>query len=917
MAAVWLVVPGLARAQTSGDADRGLRFLLASAVEPTRLLPVDVSRTPILKNRLTLDLAHVTLKEALSTIATKAGLELVYTADVVPLRSRVDIRADGITVAAALTDVMVDADVDVVFTSPRRAVLKRRVGAVMIPAGSLAGTVTDAKTNQGLAAVDVLLEGTRWRATTAADGRYHLTDVTPGTYTLVARRIGYARQSRPVTVTDRDQATVDFVLVPSATKLADVVVTAEKREERLQDVPAPVTAISAAPLVENNQLRLLDYFASVPGLNVEAGPNGDTHLAIRGVSAGSFFGNPTVGVTVDDVPYGSSSSYGGLGMPALDLDPGDLSRVEVLRGPQGTLYGVSSIGGLLKYVTLDPSTAGVTGRLQAGTGTTNSAGEIGYNFRGSVNIPLSRTWALRASGFDRRDPGYVDDPFRRLQDVNRIDAYGGRLSALWQPSPATSLKLSGVLQSIKAGGSSFVDVAPGWTGLQHSDWTGAGKFKDRSAIFSAILKTRVGAGELTSVSGYNVNTLNNSWMFNLGDLPTQQFGAAANGSLLVNYAQTKKFSQEVRLSHPIGRRVDWLVGAFYTHERSDVIQDGPATDTLTGRVVTTGTFLHATWPTTFSEYALFTDFNLHFTDRFSLQLGARESENRQNYSEIDAGLWGPLFLGLSDPVINPEQKTKDNSFTYLVAPQLKLSPDFMVYLRFASGYRAGGPNPTATVFNIPQSFKPDKTKNYEFGTKGSILRNALAFDLSLYYVDWKGIQIAAFEPGIPASFFDNAGSAKSEGVELSLESRPWTGLTTAGWVAFNHAVLTQPFPATSPIFAQAGDRLPNSSRWSGNVSADQDFRVSAGTTASIGGAVSYVGDRAGGYKADAQSRQPDLPAYAKVDLRARLAFSAWTINAFVNNLTNKRGVMSGDLQFSTRFVYIQPRTVGFAFAKPF
>ncbi len=120
---------------------------------------------------------------------------------------------------------------------------------------------------------------------------------------------------------------------------------------------------------------------------------------------------------------------------------------------------------------------------------------------------------------------------------------------------------------------------------------------------------------------------------------------------------------------------------------------------------------------------------------------------------------------------------------------------------------------------------------------------------------------------------------------LSLESRPWSGLTTAGWVAF---------PATSPIFAQAGDRLPNSSRWSGNVSADQDVRVSAGTTASIGGALSYVGDRAGGYKADSQSRQPDLPAYAKADLRARLAFSAWTINAFVNNLTNKRGVMSGD-----------------------
>src|SRR6185437_452773 len=136
-------------------------------------------------------------------------------------------------------------------------------------------------------------------------------------------------------------------------QLSEIIVTAEKREERLKDVPVPVTALSAATLVQSNQTRLQDYFSSVPGLNLTPGVEGNQNLTIRGIGFG--FANATTGVTVDDVPFGSAAGGLPTGLAPPDLDPSDLSRIEVLRGPQGTLYGASSMGGLIRYVTADPS----------------------------------------------------------------------------------------------------------------------------------------------------------------------------------------------------------------------------------------------------------------------------------------------------------------------------------------------------------------------------------------------------------------------------------------------------------------------------------------------------------------------------------------------------------------------------------
>src|SRR5258708_34529358 len=181
--------------------------------------------------------------------------------------------------------------------------------------------------------------------------------------------------------------------------LAEVIVTAEKRAERLQDVPVPVTVLNGVDLVQNNQGRLQDYYTSVLGLSVVPGSSSSTFqtVSIRGITTGSGT-NPTVGITIDDVPYGSATALG-YGDVVPDLDPNDLARIEALHRPQGTLYRASSMGELIKFVTLDPSTNDFSGRVQAGLEGVHHGVQAGYNFPAAVNVPLTDTLPIRASAF--------------------------------------------------------------------------------------------------------------------------------------------------------------------------------------------------------------------------------------------------------------------------------------------------------------------------------------------------------------------------------------------------------------------------------------------------------------------------------------------------------------------------------------
>jgi iron complex outermembrane recepter protein len=701
----------------------------------------------------------------------------------------------------------------------------------------------------------------------------------------------------------------------SPTKIEEIVVTAQKRSERIQDVPVPVTALSTAALAATEQTRINDFYTQVPGLTVSTDgyESGLSTVAIRGVTTGGF-SNPTVGIEIDDVPIGSATTSGG-GVFAPDLDPSDLTRIEVLRGPQGTLYGANSMGGLLKYVTVDPSTEGVSGRVQAGTSIVKSGDELGYNFRGAVNVPLGETLAVRVSGFTRQDPGYIDNVQTGQKGINESHVSGGRLAALWKPTEDISLKLSALYQDSKADGYSFVDLERGLGDLQQHFLRGTGTSDYTRQIYTGEFKAKLGGIDLTSLSGYSIQNFNYQQDESVYAVA---FGAPAHGvtaaavDIRGNYT---KVTQEIRLSAPVGERFEWRVGGFYTHELNKNAQPVFAADAITGAYV--AETVRFTARPTYDEYAAFGDLTYHILPRFDVQVGGRESYNKQSTQETDSGLF---YTACPNSVcVNPPFHSKDNSFTYLVTPRFRITPDLMVYARLASGYRPGGPNSTAAV-GVPTHFSPDNTKNYEIGVKADVMDHALFLDTSVYYIDWKNPQISSLSTsGI--GYYTNGSAAKSEGVEFSIEARPLAGTRIDAWVAYNNAVLTENFPAGTVVFGASGDRLPNGSRFSGNASLNQEFSLTDSVKGFVGGSLSYVGDRKGVFASSFSSgARQSYPGYAKADLLTGLTCDSFTMNVFINNIADKRGELAGGLGAGldpNAFILIQPRTFGLSLVKTF
>ena len=719
----------------------------------------------------------------------------------------------------------------------------------------------------------------------------------------------------------------------SPNALQEVVVTAQKREEKLLDVPIPVTAVDTSSLTVNNQVKLTDFYSEVPGLSIAPSTMSSQTISIRGLTTGAVGSgppnpSPIVAVTVDGVPYGGA---GGGDQLVPDFDPGDLQRVEVLRGPQGTLYGASSVGGLVNFVTVDPSLTGVSGRLEAGGDGVQNGNEIGYNFRGSVNVPLSSDLAVRASVFTREDPGYIDDPVLGLKGVNEDRASGGHLSALWQPSETFSLKLSALYQKVTGHNTndetpnppSFFNV--GQLGnLQQFYIRAVNTYGyDRTAqAYSLKLDWKIGVADLVALTGYNRYTVDDSFDLSLAlhSFSEQYFGTP--GDQIINTIGLDRLTQEIRLSAPLGQQFDGLLGVFYSHEDDYWKWRYLASNPLTGvQLGDWGTYNPYNATIVYDEYSVFGDLTYHITDRFDVQMGGRESWLKNTVDTATAtGLLSTVIYGAPTSPFNfPAATLNENEFTYLLTPRFKLTPDSMVYARLASGYRPGGVN--IGILHVPEEFKADTSKDYEIGAKAEFLDHTLSVDGSLYYIDWKNIQLPLIYPVNGSTYVGNAAGAKSQGVELSIQSKPVSGLTLGAWVTWIDAVLTQTVPGAGvagEIYGFDGDRLPNTPRFSGNVSLDYNFPLVNDIRGFAGGALSYVGDRLDAFSS-AGPQRTDLPGYAKLDLHAGTTWDTWTANVYVNNVADKRGLISGGIgnQLPYSFYYIQPRTVGLSVSTTF
>ena len=730
---------------------------------------------------------------------------------------------------------------------------------------------------------------------------------------------------------------------PAADGSADsgeIIVTAQKRAERLIDVPVAISAISADTLTSQNINRLSEYFDRVPGLQYSN--QRVSGLALRGVTTGGAT-SPTVALLVDDIQFGGTT---GTGQPPLpDFDASAVSRVEVLRGPQGPLYGAASLGGLIKYVLKEPDTKRFSGRIELG-GTAISHGGTGYAVRGSVNIPITDWLAVSGSGFKREDAPYLNNANPRAlkaKDVNTRDVWGFRGAALIKPADNVRIILSALRQkqdamnsdlAITAGGvpvcvactlstspnrnTAVTTFEPVYGDLTINSLDSINKSK--FALYSARGEFDLGGVTITSISAWsradNVITSDVTNVF--GGLLRSLYGLSATPTVqIANADRTHKFSQELRAGGNLGSSFTWLAGGFYTVEHAATDQTLIASGSLDSRPYV------GRGPGTYREYAGFADLTWHATDKLDIQVGGRYARNKQhNESTLDTdAIVAPVFG--SGTTIGD---SSDSAFTWLVSPSYHFSRDIIAYLRVASGYRPGGPNIAAPPA-VPNAFGPDRVVNYELGFKGKVVPGLLTIDVALFQIDWKKIQLQGTDSVSSLTFLTNGGKARSRGLEFAANLTPWTGMTVDANLTFTDATLTQDLPVVAGatgLRGLSGDRLPFAAKVTASVTAQQTIPLTDRLEGSLGFTLVYVGDRAGTFvtnAANATRPRMLLPEYTSVDVRGGLTFDeVWSANLYVRNLFDKRGVAAADNRNGVNVptaLFIQPRTFGITLARSF
>jgi iron complex outermembrane recepter protein len=693
----------------------------------------------------------------------------------------------------------------------------------------------------------------------------------------------------------------------------EIVVTAQKRAERVRDVPQAVAVLTGDQLDRLGAKEIGDLAAYVPGLSLRGGTVGTRTIVLRGIStnATADLGSRIVGIYVDDVAFGTGTTTGGVANFDLDLSMFDLDRVEVLNGPQGTLYGASSLGGLLKYVTKAPDLTAASARAEASFGFIDG-GEADRGFRGVVNAPIvTDRLGVRVQAYHQHFGGFVDNiaPQRREKNVDGVDSYGGRAQLLFKPTDDLSVKLVAMGQDMRRDGDSRIQWnlatnAPLY-GDRNQYIAGTEPFTQRFRLYSGTAAYDFGFATLTGIVARQDSVASQvqdaTDRFQL--LFQQALGLNLSRYVVDFHPKIAKTSAELRLVSNGGGRFDWLIGGYYDNER--VFQEQQISGFDAGGALAPINFILVDLITRYRELAAFANGTLHITDDWDLTGGIRGTRTDSTYEQIGAGL-----LGFS----LPPRGDRNYIANYAASTKYKLGELGMVYARFSTGYRPGGPNGVA---NDPATgkpladptFAPDKTKNYEIGAKISPLP-WLAVDLAGYRIDWSGIQLNAARNGF--SLRANGGDARSQGVEATLQARPVQGLTLAASATYTDAKLVDPAP---DLQAQAGDRLPGASKWAFALTGDYEFPVLPGWNGSVGGSWSHVGRRNSGFDGSMVAPNFVQPSYDQLDLRASLLSERFQIQLFVHNLTDERGIAAGVTNINAGVpgawvTYIRPRTAG-------
>lgn len=733
--------------------------------------------------------------------------------------------------------------------------------------------------------------------------------------------------------------------------LEEIVVTAQKRQESLQDVPVAIQAIGTERLEELNVQKFDDYVRFLPSVSSESNGPGSALVYMRGVASGGD-GNhsaslPSVGIYLDEQPI---TTIGG----ALDVHMYDIARVEALAGPQGTLFGASSQAGTLRIITNKPDPTG----FDAGYGfdlNTISGGSEGYMAEGFVNVPINENAAVRLVGWARHDGGFVDNVLNQRRyptsgivtdnsrlvekDYNDADTYGGRAALRWNINDNWSITPQIMAQVQEVNGNFAYDRLLGPIKVSEirpdnvkDEWVQAaltveGKIANFDMVYAGAYLSR----DIDSESDYSDYAYWYDVQYGYGAYWYDNNGDAIDPT---QYIQGKdgytRTTHEIRLTSPSDQRLRYTLGAFYQKSEHDIEQNY-IIDNLADSIEVTG------WPDTIwltkqlrtdQDSAIFGQADFDITDKLTATFGLRYFwvDNSlkgffgygRGYSSRTGeaactlrepfGAAGPDFM--TAPCLNVDKGVKEDDYSIKLSASYKFDEDKLVYATYAEGFRPGGINRRGTL----PPYLADWLNSYELGWKTTWADNSLRFNGSLFYQEWEDFQFPILGAN-GLTEIKNAAQAEIWGLEADLTWQVTDRFNLTAAAAYTNAELAEPYcgytyPGTSrpvaeqpcPVFdddgnptgdfqdpeAPKGQKLPVTPEFKGNLTARYEFPL-MGFDSYTRGTLVYVGDRESSLITFDRQVLGKVPAYTTVDLAAGFGRNGWNVELYAINAFDELG----------------------------
>jgi|TARA_R110002124_G_scaffold138720_5_gene302624 outer membrane receptor protein involved in Fe transport len=687
-----------------------------------------------------------------------------------------------------------------------------------------------------------------------------------------------------------------------------IIVTAGKREQLLKDVSGSISALSEDDLRNLQAQSLSDYITRVPGVVFNDYQPGVSEVVIRGVASTTYHeaNQATTGYYINEIPL----TEPGFPLVIPDVDTFDLKRVEVLRGPQGTLFGSSSLGGAINYVVNTADASGFDAGFEGSLASTRRAGEVSYGAKAMVNVPIIEDQlAVRLVAFQRFDAGYLDNTGTGVDGSNDLRVRGLRGSLVWTPTDKTTFSVLSMYQEYDLDDQTYVLFGAPET-FERS--TNVPEYQDTDfMLHSLTINQQFDFATLTAVGSYtekNSNLAFDDSIFLGYDART------GTPQLSSSTGKSKTEYLEVRLASTGASPFGWLIGGNYTHLKSDstggaylegisdYIDANPGEfGGQPGSFLAPGDLLRREVSSNdVKETALFGELSYTFADALTFTAGGRLFRYTSN----------PRLQFLPNAALTPPfdyqpGKKKESGFIPKFSVKYAPDDDFMLYALYSEGFRIGGINVYSAAAGTPLNFESDTTKNFEIGTRFSLADGSMLFDIAAYHIDWDNIQARLFVPVTFEAYTTNGGGADIDGVELTMTLNPTKNLQFMSSVSYNDARLSSLLPdsfAAGGGYAK-GTTLPGASDWTLSNSVSLHFD-DAPMKPRFSLAHRYLSNAPVAF--DSTLEKGD---YHIVDLTAFMNLTDnIELGVYAKNIFDQYGILSAPFSFAGAVV--RPRTIG-------